>query len=64
MQTLPMIDYVAVDGGPERGMQASSTIEPLTNTLLANGFHIVAFNVSDQMGRALFRSNRLLEQGS
>lgn len=60
-KVLSKIDYIAVDGGAERGMNEDSTIESLTNTLLSNDFELVKLDFSTGMGRALFRNSNFQE---
>ena len=40
VNTLNRIEYVAVDGGPERGLNRETTIECVANFLIQNGFSI------------------------
>ncbi len=47
------VEFCAVDGGPERGVRAETTIEPLLNFLIPLGFRIVKLDVESGMGRAL-----------
>lgn len=58
MQALKRIEYVAVDGGPERGPNGESTIERITNILISNGFEMLYMNTTG-VGRALFRNLQL-----
>ena len=55
---LNRIDYIAVDGGPERGLKAETTIETLSNTLIGNGFEMQAIDLARGWGRALFRNTK------
>jgi FkbM family methyltransferase len=57
MAILDKIEYIAIDGGNERGKEQEETFSPLTNTLLAHGFKMVEVNL--QWGRALFRNTKL-----
>lgn len=43
MGLLERIDYISADLGFERGPEQESTLAPVTNFLLANGFEMVAF---------------------
>lgn len=52
---LPRCDYVVIDGGPERGMSQTSTIERVINQLKKD-FHIVKINLS--RGTVLFKNNK------
>lgn len=52
---LDITDYVAVDAGPERGVNADITVVDVFNTLYAKGFQLLAFN--NKNCRALFINN-------
>lgn len=49
------IDYIAIDGGYERGIKQEETFTILTNRLIENGFSIIFVNF--KFGRALFIYN-------
>ena len=55
-EKINMVEYIAADLGFERGIEAESTLVPVTNYLLARGFELVDVN----HGRicALFRNTR------
>jgi len=42
LRLLSRTKYVVVDGGPERGLEGSSTIDSCTKILLDNGFSEIA----------------------
>lgn len=50
---LPIIDYVAIDGGHERGVALEETFSFQTNFLTRNGFEMIGVNF--EWGRALFK---------
>ena len=52
---LDQIEYLALDGGPERGLTEETTIETLLNHLLSMGFILVKLDVVTGMGRALLK---------
>lgn len=54
---LDRIEYISADVGAERGKEQESTIAPVTNFLLANGFELVALN--PRRLAALYRNARL-----
>ena len=49
------IEYIAVDGGPERGIHNTSTIEEIINFLIAKNYELLHLNLSNSRGRALFK---------
>jgi FkbM family methyltransferase len=53
LDILGFIDYIAVDGGNERGVTEDETFSYLTNALLRNNFEILEVNWSQS--RALFK---------
>jgi FkbM family methyltransferase len=53
------IDYISADLGFERGIDQSSTLVPVVNFMLANGFTLVA--ISHDRICALFKNSRLLD---
>lgn len=57
-EVLHKIEYIAADGGAERGMSEESTIEAITNYLLIRDFELIRMDISSGKGRALFH-NRL-----
>ena len=59
IQTLKICRWVAVDGGPERGLESKTTIERCVNTLLGNGFELVALNIKSRPGVGLFKNTQL-----
>ena len=52
-KTLGICEFVAIDGGYERGVHQTQTFTSLSNTLICRGFHMV--DVYFNYGRALFR---------
>ena len=58
INSLSKIEYIAIDGGAERGLNNESTIEYASNYLISNGFKMVDINLSSQQGRALFKKNK------
>ena len=50
------VEYVAIDGGPERGVEKGITFPELNNTLLSSGFHMVGIN--GMAFRALYRNTK------
>ncbi|MEL6954242.1 MAG: FkbM family methyltransferase [Pseudomonadota bacterium] len=56
---LPLVSYIAIDGGRERGIAREETFSRQTNFLLSFGFEMV--DVSFKWGRALFANRALLE---
>jgi FkbM family methyltransferase len=56
LEILDRIQYIAADGGAERGTSEHSTIESITNTLLNHGFELLCLDIKSGKGRALFRN--------
>lgn len=56
MKILKKTEFICVDGGPERGLDKSQTIEELTNILTQNNFEMVFLNVYKNSGKALFKN--------
>ena len=56
---LRLCDYVAIDGGAERGIEQAETFSSQTNLLLGHGFELLRTDVGT--GRALFRRRGLAE---
>ena len=56
---LSSFDYIAVDGGEERGLSEESTIEALSNHLISNGFDMIELDIRSGCGRALFKNRQL-----
>ena len=55
--SLKICDYVAVDGGYERGLKEEQTFTEITNYLIKNGFEI--FDIYFPWNRALFKNSLL-----
>ena len=53
---IPICEYIAIDGGYERGKKQEQTFTVITNQLIQNNFDIVDINFSWQ--RALFKNKR------
>lgn len=51
--------WVTVDGGPERGVTAETTIEICANFLISRGFRMVALNFDNRPGVGLFKNSYL-----
>ena len=56
---IPICEYIAIDGGYERGQNQEQTFTTITNILLKNNFEIYDINFS--WYRALFKNKRNLE---
>lgn len=56
VQTLPKIEYIAIDGGPERGVNSEETLSFAINFLCDKNFIIEKINVIGANGLALFRN--------
>lgn len=54
---LSKVEYIALDGGPERGPNEDTTIEFAINFLTNHGFTLINLDVVSGMGRALFKNN-------
>jgi FkbM family methyltransferase len=57
--SLSKIQYLAIDGGAERGVRADTTIEFASNFLIANGFEMTSLAVISAQGRALFKNKNI-----
>ena len=57
--SLTKIEYVAIDGGPERGLREEETFTTLSNALIGAGFEMTQVNFKGY--RALFRNRRFSE---
>lgn len=53
--SLKNIEYIAVDGGPERGINSEETLSAVSNFLLLEGFILVGIDIPTGWGRTLFR---------
>jgi len=56
LEVLDRVQYIAADGGAERGTSQQSTIESITNTLLKHDFELLRLDIESGKGRALFRN--------
>ncbi|CDO59091.1 hypothetical protein BN1012_Phect877 [Candidatus Phaeomarinobacter ectocarpi] len=54
-EALGKIDYIAVDGGEERGLKSEETLSTVANYLIHRGFDLLSIDIKARMGRALFR---------
>ena len=54
LATFKRAKYVVIDGGPERGPEAKTTIEDCTNFLLENGFSLIRLRLRHRPGVGLF----------
>lgn len=59
LNCLSKIQYIAIDGGAERGIRAETTIEFASNFLITNGFEMVSMAVKSAQGRALFKNKNI-----
>ena len=58
-KSLPLIDYICLDGGEERGLAATETLSTCSNILFANGF-VIDF-LSLRTARVLFRNRNRVD---
>jgi len=56
INTLPKIEFIAVDGSPERGLNADTTIEEVKNFLIKNNFKLVSINTDGKWIKGLFKN--------
>lgn len=56
INSLKFIDYIAVDGGYERGLNKEETLSAIINILLPQNFHLIHINF--QSCKALFKNMR------
>ena len=54
-EILNLIEFVAVDGGPERGVKSETTIDFITSFLEKNNFKRIFFKSNNLFIRALFK---------
>ena len=54
-KTIPNIEYIALDGSPERGKKKEETFSTIANMLLKQNFTLIQVNL--KLGRALFKNN-------
>ena len=59
-KSLPKIQYIAIDGGYERGINKDETFSEQTNILMRNGFKMIAVNFN--WGRALFENKKFVSE--
>ena len=53
---LPKIEYIGVDGSPERGKNNETTIEYASEFLISKDFEIVFSNINQKYAKVLFRN--------
>lgn len=53
---LNRIEYIGVDGGPERGPKAETTIDYAIKYLKENNFQMIGSNITDDHAKALFKN--------
>jgi len=58
-EILQKIEYIAVDGGPERGIECKTTIEKIINILTSVQFEVVCIDICSGAGRALFKNRSI-----
>lgn len=56
-EKLALVEYISADLGYERGVECASTLAPVTNYLLNNGFELI--DVSHERICALYKNRRL-----
>jgi FkbM family methyltransferase len=54
------VHYIGVDGSPERGVKAETTIEFASNFLLKNGFEMLSIKFGNSFVKALFRNSNFI----
>jgi FkbM family methyltransferase len=57
--SLPKIKFIAVDGGPERGLKEETTIEYVSNFLLKNDFKVISFKTDGTTIKGLFKNTKI-----
>ena len=55
-QILNKIEYIGVDGGPERGKENETTIDYAIKFLTSNGFEVIKSNINQRYAKALFKN--------
>ncbi|MDA9171048.1 FkbM family methyltransferase [Alphaproteobacteria bacterium] len=58
--SINIVEYVALDGGEERGVAEAETLSMATNFLLAHNFELLSIDIKSKMGRALFRNKSFI----
>ncbi len=53
---LDKIEYIGVDGSPERGKDNDTTIEYASDFLISRGFEMVFSNINESYAKALFKN--------
>ena len=55
-QILNNIEYIGVDGSPERGKKNETTIEYAIEFLTSKGFEVIKSNINQRYAKALFKN--------
>lgn len=58
-KTIKQIEYIAVDGGPERGKNKETTIEYVSEFLLKRNFSVIAKNKNNYFIKFLFKNSKI-----
>ena len=58
VNTLPLINYISVDFGSERGIEQSNTVTQVNKFLYENNFNLVDFSNFRTVG--LYRNNNYI----
>ena len=53
---LKKIEYIGVDGSPERGLNSESTIDYAIKFLKENNFEVISSNINNNYAKALFKN--------
>ena len=53
---LDRIEYIGVDGSPERGLKSETTIDQATEFLEKNNFKVISSNINQFYAKALFKN--------
>lgn len=53
---LDKIEYIGIDGSPERGKKNDTTIEYAIDFLTSKGFKVIASNINQKFAKALFKN--------
>ena len=55
-EVLDKIEYIGIDGSPERGKKNDTTIEYAIDFLTSKGFKVIASNINQKFAKALFKN--------
>ena len=58
-EILSRVDYIGVDGSPERGIKNETTIDYAIEFLNKNGFKVEASNINKNYAKALFKNKNI-----